>query len=367
MGFREKIDAIYAEDLLDREGYEYKLTHGSSGEQVNVYTCPFCGGSDWKVFINRETGVGNCFHGSCGVTFNKTKMIGAILGTTKFPDIARYVDTVSDDLGFSAGRNRPEIEVASSDDWDLPDSIELPTPDGQTLQYLMDRGFDQDVARRHHLRYCVSGWYNFDKPDGSTGGQNFSERVIIPVFDINGEMVTFQGRDITGEAERKYLFPSGLPGTSAFLYNAHNVVKKPAIIINEGATDVWRTELNIQDTDFEKFGVVGSFGIKFSVGRDGRDQMHALMELKKKGLRSAIVMWDGEHKAFDQALQACETILRCGLTAEVAKLPQDKDPGELSRSETLAALNKRIRVRNRGDIARARLFNPYKRKGRKSA
>ncbi len=73
----EILEKIDIEAYLDREGIEYRGPYGSSGLQLNLKTCPVCGGDKWKVFLNAESGLGNCFSGSCDTKFNKWKFIRA--------------------------------------------------------------------------------------------------------------------------------------------------------------------------------------------------------------------------------------------------------------------------------------------------
>src|SRR5690606_11338072 len=80
----------------------------------------------------------------------------------------------------------------------LPASFALPTPDGRNLQYLENRGITGELAKYFHLRCCVEGRWDFTREDGTRGFQRFNNRVIIPVFDLDGTLATFQGRDYTG-------------------------------------------------------------------------------------------------------------------------------------------------------------------------
>ncbi len=63
--FREMMESVDMEEWLSHEGVEYRNTRGTKGEQLNVRTCPSCGKDEWKVYLNAETGLGNCFSGSC--------------------------------------------------------------------------------------------------------------------------------------------------------------------------------------------------------------------------------------------------------------------------------------------------------------
>ncbi|MFZ0208193.1 MAG: hypothetical protein WAL59_19160 [Roseiarcus sp.] len=188
----------------------------------------------------------------------------------------------------------------------LPNSFELPTAAGENLLYLEQRGISGELAKHFHLRMCEQGWWNFTKQDGSKGGQRFDMRVIIPVYDLDGSFVTFQGRDITGASDRKYLFPSGLPSAGKYLFNAQNAVKQKRLVICEGVFDVFGAKLAL-DEEVALRGVVccASFGMHLSFGSiDGNDQLGRLLRLKGYGLEEVTIYFDAERNALLSALNA---------------------------------------------------------------
>jgi DNA primase len=187
---------------------------------------------------------------------------------------------------------------------------------------------------------------------------NFSRRVIFPIYDLDGDMMTFQGRDVTGQAERKYLFPAGLPGTSRFLYNGVHCQRKSHVVMNEGVMDVIATFTALRETHPE-IGVVGSFGIELSTGRDGADQVSRLLDMKDQGLRYVTIMWDGEKGAFEKALKAAKIVRSIGLGARIALLPAGQDPGESDPRDIRKAFDDALAVDNTSAL-RLRLQNPYR-------
>lgn len=325
---QEILDALDVEFFLEREGLAYKSTRGSSGEQLNVKECPACGDRRSRVYINAETGLGNCF--VCNQSFNKLTFIRFAIGEPSWRDTFNYVKEVLRDQGW---RPKRRITAAVTDvNVTLPDSFELPTPEGENLTYLEKRGINADLSRYFRLRYCDTGWWNFIKEDGSRGGQKFDERVIIPVYDLDGSLVTFQGRDITGKSDRKYLFPVGLPGTGRFLYNGQNAVKAKRVVVGEGAFDVAAIKKAIDEVmELRDIVPVGSFGKHLSFGDPGgNDQLGRFIKLRADGLESVIMMWDGEEKALIAALEAAGKLTGIGLRVKIALLPKDRDPNEVN-------------------------------------
>lgn len=327
----ELLDRLDMESFLDHAGIVYKHTTGRSGRQLNVKTCPSCGGAKWKVYINEDTGLGNCFHGSCEMrTFNKWRFIKATLGEASNFDVYTYIRSVSVELGW-----RPKRRAAATNmeigECVLPSSFELPDVNGDVITYLLDRGVDAELCRYFQLRYCHVGGYVYND-SGKQKCQDHSHRVIIPIFDLNGNLVTFQGRDITGNAEAKYIFPPGRPATGRYLYNGHNAWHVKHLVIGEGAFDAIALKKAFdEESEFRELVPIGTFGMHLSSSADGdASQLTALIELKRHGLERVTFMWDGEKNAIKNALDAANLVRRAGIRTRVAILPADCDPNEVS-------------------------------------
>lgn len=354
-------DDLDIEDYLSYEGFDYKKSSGSSGLQLNVKDCPNCGNSKYKVYLNAETGLGNCF--SCDEPFNKWRFAVCHHGGTN-KDVFKHLSEVKRELGYKPVVKKPVVETAEvSGDLELPPSYPLPTADGQNAKYLENRGITAEYAKYFHLRLCIDGWHRYVKEDGSNGGQDCSNRIIIPVFNLDGELKTFQARDITGESDTRYLFPAKLAGTGRFLYNGQNFgVIHSEVILNEGPFDVIATKRVCDKYDeMRNILPIGSFGKHLSHNPDGEneDQFDGLMRLKREGLKRVTIMWDGEEKALESALDAAELLWKKGgLEVFIALLPDGKDPDECDQHEVYMAWKKRQKV-NAMTLTKLRLKNPY--------
>ncbi|MBP2498425.1 DNA primase [Methylobacterium sp. PvP062] len=332
--FQELSEELDLEQWFDREGLAYKgPTRGSSGMQINVKDCPqdHCRDGRYRVYLNAESGIGNCF--VCETRFNKLSFVNAFLhgdkDAKKWGETLKHVKAACVEQGWRPKRTiTAAVEVP--DEIKLPDSFALPTADGQNLKYLESRGIGVELAAYFRLRYCDSGWWNWTKDDGSRGGQKWEQRLLIPVYDLDGKLVTFQGRDIIGDQDAKYLFPPALPGTGRFLYNGHNAVRARRIAMGEGAFDVFSLKAAIDgESELRDIVPVGSFGKHLSTGDlEGRDQLGQLLVLKGYGLQEVIICWDGTPDALAAAVKAAESIRKIGLKARIALLPLDQDPNE---------------------------------------
>jgi DNA primase len=336
----EVLETLDMASYLDAQGIEYRETHGSRGAQLNVKTCPACGTSKWKVFLNAETGLGNCFSGDCEAKYNKFSFIRAHLDLDN-KKTAAHIFQAAKDMGWRPPRKSVVAVKTAVDHIKLPHSFPLPI-EGQNLAYLHNRGISLEVAQYMHLRYCQKGLFGYTNSYGERKYQDFSNRIIIPVFDMNGELVSFQGRDITGTAEKKYLFPNGFASTGTVLYNSHNVHNTERVAVGEGVFDVAALKMALDGApELRDVVPIGTFGKHLSYGNSD-SQLSKFLELQKRGVKEVTMIWDGETKATDAAIDAGNMLRGIGFRVRVALLPKDKDPNEICAEGVRAAFYKAI-------------------------
>lgn len=319
------------EFFLDRESLAYRETRGVSGAQLNIKTCPnpSCRDSRWRTYFGLDTGRGNCF--VCGVGFSKITFLHNYYehGDTGWGQTFRMCEEVMREQGWRP--KRQAVVAVDHGEVVLPVSDPLPLEDGSNLAYLEQRGFGADIAKYFHLRWCQFGWWKFVDPDGKTQMQDFRDRIIIPVYDLDGSLKTFQGRDLTGNSLSKYLFPKELPGTGRYLFNGQNVILTDHVVMGEGAFDVAAIKVAYdEDSALRSIVPVGSFGKHLSYGSSaGDDQLGRFVQLMRRGVKVVTIMWDGEEKALIAALDAAKLLAGLGLVVRIALLPYEKDPNEV--------------------------------------
>lgn len=333
----EKIDMEY---WLNRQGIEYKVARGSRGVQLNIRECPVCGNSKWKVYMNQDNGLGNCFHGDCEAKFSKWSFIKASMGDASNREVVDLIKTVAEEQGYQVKRS--EFVPMSSGSLRFPKSIPLPHA-GRNLKYLSERGISTDTTKEFGLRICQKGWFEYIDHEGERKLQNYSKRIIIPIYDLDGELVSYQGRDITGTSEKKYLFPPGFASTGSIIYNGQNALGYKDVCMGEGAFDVMAIHQAFQDDPVLcNVAAIGSFGKHLSFG-DENSQLAQVLKMKEAGLSRITIMWDGEKVALNDAVDAALMLHSCGLVARVARLPKDKDPNEVEAQVVRDAfLNARV-------------------------
>ncbi len=331
------LENLDLEDYLTTQGLDFKVTVGSSGTQLNLRECPRCGGTSWKVYLNAETGLGNCFHGSCANEpgFNAWSFVSWLLGRPGAGSVAGHLKQHLEGQGWRPRKQRARQERPKN--WTLPQSYPI-TP-GMTVPYLEERGFTSEIADYFGWRGCDQGFYAY-QVDGEAKFQDHSGSIVIPVYDLDGKLVTFQSRDAISARQQKYLFPPQLPGTGRYLYNGHNAIEAKSLILCEGAFDVAAVFRAIKDRqDFADVDVAGTFGKSISTPSEGKDgsQIEDLLRLKEGGLEEVVLMWDGEAAAIDSACKAALTIKSYGLRVMVATLPGGRDPAECSEDQVIRA------------------------------
>ena len=103
-------------------------------------------------------------------------------------------------------------------------------------EYLLKRGLDPDMLVR---RYGIRGTNPFDKFEGI----NYGNRIIIPIYDLDGNLVSFQGRDVTGapDVERYKVCPvnKSLMHYKDIVYGG-NLATGRRVVVVEGVVDAWK-------------------------------------------------------------------------------------------------------------------------------
>lgn len=172
--------------------------------------------------------------------------------------------------------------------------------------YLEKRGFDPERTERE-WNLLGTG------PSSYLEGVNFSHRIIIPIY-WEGKVVSFQGRDITGRSERKYLAcppERELINLKKILYRHPDSLSDRCICV-EGVTDVWRIGRS----------AVATFGIKYTPR-----QLRLLM------LYERVVLWyDDEVQAQEQARKLEIELLMKSKEAMVKRVALPGDPGSAPKA-----------------------------------
>ena len=320
----QALDQIDVETYLDREGVDYKHSYGTRGLQLNLNECPACGEGGRKTYINAETGFGNCFHGACNIKFNKFKLIGEVSGLAG-NDLHTHIAAIAEEQGWMPKKARKEITRGALE---LPGKLRSIPENGRHLRYLVERGTTEESALFFQLSYCHGGWWGY-KIGEEQKWVSYDKRVIIPIADLAGTLVSFQGRDITGTKSPKYLFPTGFAVAGSHLFNGQNFIDgtHTHAIVGEGAFDGIAIHQAIQGhSSCNAMIGLATFGMHLSSGPDG--QLAKFIALKERGLKTVTFMWDSEKAAMINAVKMGLLLIGIGLTVRIAQLPDGCDPAQ---------------------------------------
>jgi len=271
--------------------YSNKISHGF----INVQ-CPFCDDKGMHLGINVEGAYASCF--KCGG--HPLNKVIAVLTGMPFKIAKDIVQRYSQASG----------EVRRQDSREnIPSRIILPTGTQELTQkarnYLIGRKFDPDKL--------IQDWRIL-----STGHIGFyKHRLFAPIYQSQ-QLVSYQCRDITGNAPQKYL---ACHQEDEIIQHQHCVYGldqatehgKTCLVV-EGITDVWRMG----------HGAIATFGTGFT------KQQARLIAMN---FRRIFILFDSEPQAQEQA-EKLGFLIGSSFSniVEVINLPfliDDIDPGDL--------------------------------------
>ena len=275
--------------LLGDLGVPYWTSGKNVSEGWSSVTCPMCGDRSNHGAFSPEGDAYSCFR--CG----KHSVRKIISNFSSWNEAGILIQEYTSSLSFY---EKAERERSSIVEWPPSCAVSMPSVHSE---YLYKRGYDPKQLRE---LYGVESCYQ-------TG--DFKYRLVIPVY-LDGKVVTYIGRDITGKAslpyknlaERKSILPA-----KECVYNIDNIHE--TAIICEGVFDAWR---------FGAHGVA-TFGLQFT-----NAQTNALA----KRLKRAFIVFDADVQAQAKGHELGGILAFQGVDVEVVSVSDYKDPGELPQS-----------------------------------
>lgn len=183
-------------------------------------TCPFCqtSRSDLRLYINLDTGVGFCHH--CNTGFSLAKFVSATEGVT-----IRQAKDIINGRESTYVRTKDKHEDSPSVFYPIIDPISE-WPEAQ--KYVDERGITKEAIDHFDLKYA----YAHQKNNGKSIW--CGRRIIIPIKDTYGRVVSWQGRAIDKKASNKYIFTPGFSKAN-YLFNAQAIAAGcDMLIVTEG-------------------------------------------------------------------------------------------------------------------------------------
>lgn len=275
---------------------EYKVEYKTEGNNVSDgwvnINCPFCKDPSFHMGFPLEGGrVVSCWR--CGK--NDFEALIRELDVDEIGKIFRkYGDREVSDI--------PEKEKVIEKKIALPKYIQPLSNLPEHKKYLKNRGFDPLKIKQDWGIWGTS----FEDED-------YMHRIIIPVFS-KGQLVSFQGRDITGKQKTKYKSCEGT-NIKDYLYGL-DYMKNNFIIIVEGALDVWRLGKGI---------AVATFGIQFTM-----KQIRLLVEWK---FQKVLILFDHGVEAQEQAGKLKNSLEMFDINCLNVLPPKGRDAAQMNPKE----------------------------------
>lgn len=266
--------------------------------------CPFCssGSEGWHLGFNLEGGNFNCWR--CG-KHSPWDVVGALLNTKNGSKISEAMAKYG--TGYAARKRKSITRKKAIKPPSGTEPLEKPH-----RKYLKKRGFDPDklvedwgIQGTSHL----SGLWNW--------------RIIMPISNIDGIIVAYQGRTIRKKIKPKYKLIDNtemLEDPKKLLYGI-NKVPGDSVLIVEGPADVW----NLGP------GAVATGGIDWTTA-----QGNIL-----RGFKNRFIIYDPEPKAQERAEELAKFLSYYPGNTEIID-GLDSDPGDLDgdeKKEILSLIN----------------------------
>lgn len=207
----------------------------------------------------------------------------------------------------------------------------------KALKYLNDRKLDDGTIKEFEIglsmndnnvsKLLVNKGYDINElVDIGLCGKNknftydiFRNRIMFPLYDLDGRVVGFSGRIYNEEDDSKYvnskeslIFKKGM-----LLYNYHKAMKyareKHQIIIVEGFMDVIR---------------LYTVGIKNVVASMGTAITKEHADLIRKLSKNVVLCFDGDKAGEKATISAIEALEKIGIEPKIIRLEDNLDPDD---------------------------------------
>ena len=260
-----------------------------------AHHCPFCHHHKKKLQINLETQQWHCW-----VCDSKGRKIQTLLKRLHVDSkrIKKVYEIYGDDyIVSSTTTDEEKVELR------LPSEFKslLKKPKGlnplykKVVQYAKDRRISKEDIIKYNIGYCDSGIY--------------TNRIIIPSYDVDGRLNYFIARSVFTEERFKYKNPPISKNVTIF---ENQINWNKPITLTEGVFDALAVKRNA-------IPLLGKFIPK------------TLMDsIYKRGVKEIKIILDKD--AQDQALYYVHYFMNNGITVTNI-LPREKDAGDMGFSE----------------------------------
>ena len=296
--------------------------------------CPFHDDHSPSMSVSQEKQIFTCF--SCGASGNVFTFV-ADYEHIGFYDAVRI-------LGNQVGYNLGSAKVSKNKNSELYEIYDqackfyqnsLNTSLGKNAnEYLTKRQIDKETIKKFKIGlsvsktsltdYLISKGYQLKKLidlglSNENGTDLFINRIMFPLYDLEGNIIAFSGRIYNTQDGSKYI---NTKETSIFkkgtiLYNYHNakelLKKNSSVIVMEGFMDVIRAN---------------TIGITNCIATMGTALTKQNANLLKKMADNIILCFDGDKAGEEATTNAINILKEFDIVPKVVRLEENLDPDE---------------------------------------
>ena len=301
--------------------------------------CPFHDDHSPSMSVSREKQIYTCF--SCGATGNVFKFIEDYENISFIEAVKKCADMANISINIGQVKEKKKYQELY-DIYELSQKFyqnNINTEKGKKAkEYLHNRNLTDDVIKEFEIglslnekdlltKLLKSKKYD-DKTlirSGLVNENNYElndvyrNRIMFPLYDLNGKIIGYNGRVYNGETENKYVNSkeTDIFKKRELLYNYHRAReearKQKSIIIMEGPMDVIRAyTVGVKNC-------VAALGTAF-----GKEQAMLIRKLSS----NVILCFDGDSAGLKATKGAIEELSHLGITPKIVRLEDNSDPDE---------------------------------------
>lgn len=295
------------EDQIRELFEKYNIDISSDGgNEFNIF-CPFHKNLHSPAFyINRKTGLWQCFNPSCGKKGNFRQLYKQITGKAYSKDVSIDPVALANEIerGFRGKFVSNDIDIDSVlIDYESNEDISL-------LKKFIDRGLDIETLEYFEIGYS-----------------RVKDRIVVPVRDPNYKLVGFIGRATSDEQEPRYLYNKGFKRADV-LFNIQNAKQHPSCIITEGSVDA----MMVHQAGYPN--VVATLGAQVSGNQ---------IKMLKRYFDELIIFSDNDEAGI--AMKNDIIGLCRGKVLSEARVAEGcKDPGEMNKEQIKHTIDNKISI-----------------------
>lgn len=296
--------------------------------------CPFHDDHSPSMSVSQEKQIFTCF--SCGASGNVFTFV------SDYEHIGFYdaVRLLGNQVGYNLG-NAKVTKNKNAESYEIYEQAckyyqnSLNTSLGKNAnEYLDKRQIDKETIKKFKIGlsvsktsltdYLISKGYSLKKLielglSNENGTDLFTNRIMFPLYDLEGNVVAFSGRIYNTKDGSKYINTKETPifKKGNILYNYHNakemLKKNSSVIVMEGFMDVIRAN---------------TIGITNCIATMGTALTKQNANLLKKMADNIILCFDGDKAGEEATVSAINILKEIDITPKVVRLEEDLDPDE---------------------------------------